>query len=603
MERHLEQDVPRTALFWLACAALTLAIYWICLRFLYPGYFAPLSPFHVDFYDYTAVRERGFFEVLRFYPRPVSYLGMKVLASGGLTSLMAGGVAVALIDIMLTLAVARRMLQLDSPWLLASHALYAFLLFAHPQFYIEHRHDLPAELSWFFLAFSLLAWMSWVENRKPAMLALAVLCAVLFAFAKETYFVSAPILVFAMAIVSRPERRRHLAFATFLLLVELASFAWTNHVNSPFVNLKAGADSTYHISLAPGSVARTYWFYLAQLVNPFLIAIAGLGLLAAWRPRRLFTLTSAWVVAGVAVFATLAVLPNHKFEEYAWAAAPLFLAPVLPLCEPGFSWHRKLRWKAVPIGLAAVLCVLAVFGPAGYSRQYQSDAGRWWVAQDRRAAAIRDSLERLRTIPRPARVLVTGLEDPLLPWEVKDFVQREFGDRILWTVAFPPDVSYRRTSDLVKFANAADVRLSGFDYVAAYHADGHLAGIRKVEDISASDGPSGGTDRRQPPGDASSAGLTGGKIQFAANPAHVFASDRSGLGITELIWSAPAGVATEIHVGSPSGPLFTAGGNTGRATTQKWVTNGMQFYLQDVTGGKPLTSEHTLAVARVEVTP
>ena len=654
MERHAEQEGLRTALFWLACAAMTWAIYWICLRFLYPAYFAPLSPFHVDFYDYAAVRERGFFEVMRGYPRPVSFLGLKLLASGGMTSLMGGGVAIALINVLLTLAVVRRMLRLDSPWLPASYAVYAFLLFAHPQFYIEHRHDLPAEICWFFLAVSLLAWMSWVENRKPAMLAVALLCAVLFAFSKETYFISAPILVFGMAIVNRSERRRHLVFLAFLLAVELASFAWTSHVNSPFVNLNADAASTYHIVLAPGSVARTYWFYLSQLLNPFLVAIAALGLMAAWDRPRQFVLTSAWLLAGLTVFATLAVLPNHKFEEYAWAAAPLFLAPVLTLCKPGFSFH----WKAVQIGLPAVLAAMAIFGPAGYYKQYRTDASRWWVAQDQRSRAVWSSLDRFQAIPRPARILVSGLDDPLLPWQVKDFVQREFGDGILWTVALPPDIQYRRTSGLVKFANAADLRLSNFDYVAGYRADGHLAGIRSVKDIPVSGDPAeamlpdlegalrnsrsllqgaelcihwgflpeaaqlldqareAGADagtwqrlsadlqsRQSAPAPASPVSASESKAQLTANPAHVVTADHSGLGITELIWNAPAGVETEIHVGSPGGPLFTAGGNTGRAATEKWVRNGMQFYLQDVTGGKPLTPENTLAVASVEVTP
>jgi hypothetical protein len=263
---------------------------------------------------------------------------------------------------------------------------------------------------------------------------------------------------------------------------------------------------------------------------------------------------------------------------------------------------------------------------------------------------VRDSLDRYRAIPRPARILVSGLADPLLPWQVKDFVQREFGDGIQWTVALPPDIQYRRTSDLVKFANASDVRLSNFDYVASYHADGHLAGIRPVKGLGdpaeamladLASAPRNGKsllqgaelcmdwgflpeagqflDRARGAGaddgmwqrlsadlhdrQQTQARAFDGKTQFTANPAHVVARDHSGLGVTELIWSAPAGVATEIHVGSPSGPLFTAGGNAGRAATAKWVTDGMQFYLQDVTGGKPLTSENTLAVARVEVTP
>ena len=43
---------------------------------------------------------------------------------------MAGGVAMALINVLLTLALARRMLAY-TPWLLATYAVYLVLLFAH----------------------------------------------------------------------------------------------------------------------------------------------------------------------------------------------------------------------------------------------------------------------------------------------------------------------------------------------------------------------------------------------------------------------------------------------------------------------------------------
>jgi len=41
----------------------------------------------------------------------------------------------------------------------------------------------------------------------------------------------------------------------------------------------------------------------------------------------------------------------------------------------------------------------------------------------------------------------------------------------------------------------------------------------------------------------------------------------------------------------------------GVATTGEWVTNGMVFYLQDATGGKPLTSANTLATFTASVRP
>ncbi len=136
---------PQPKYFWPAAIALTLAIYWVCLRFLFPGYFEPLSPFHLDFYDYVAASQRTFLQVLLRFPRPVSYETMKLLGSMGLSGLMAGELAIALGNVLLTLCLVRRLFRFYSPWLLASLPAYLFLLFAHPEFYFEHRHDLPAE--------------------------------------------------------------------------------------------------------------------------------------------------------------------------------------------------------------------------------------------------------------------------------------------------------------------------------------------------------------------------------------------------------------------------------------------------------------------------
>ncbi|MGA7410633.1 MAG: FG-GAP-like repeat-containing protein [Bryobacteraceae bacterium] len=74
-----------------------------------------------------------------------------------------------------------------------------------------------------------------------------------------------------------------------------------------------------------------------------------------------------------------------------------------------------------------------------------------------------------------------------------------------------------------------------------------------------------------------------------------------GPGATTLQWNAPAGSTVQIRVGNPAGTLFAEGGSTGTATTGNWVTNGMLFYLQDITGGKPLTPANTLAVLIVQL--
>ena len=72
-------------------------------------------------------------------------------------------------------------------------------------------------------------------------------------------------------------------------------------------------------------------------------------------------------------------------------------------------------------------------------------------------------------------------------------------------------------------------------------------------------------------------------------------------GTTTLRWTAPNAQIIEVHVGSPSGALLTHEGNRGSVTTGAWVTDGATFYLQDVTGGKPLTADNTMATAVVHL--
>jgi hypothetical protein len=86
-----------------------------------------------------------------------------------------------------------------------------------------------------------------------------------------------------------------------------------------------------------------------------------------------------------------------------------------------------------------------------------------------------------------------------------------------------------------------------------------------------------------------------------ASPNPIIVAGGGAFGMTTITWVAPDAQAIEIHIGSPNGELFATGGRTGSAQTGPWVTDGMTFYLQDVTGGKPLTSANTLARLVVHV--
>ena len=91
---------------------------------------------------------------------------------------------------------------------------------------------------------------------------------------------------------------------------------------------------------------------------------------------------------------------------------------------------------------------------------------------------------------------------------------------------------------------------------------------------------------------------------FQASPNPILVAPGTQFGSTTLYWSAPSSVLTvEIHVGSPTGPLFAQGPASGNASVSGWVTDGLVFYLQDVTQAKPLTSANTLATVTAHLVP
>jgi glycosyltransferase involved in cell wall biosynthesis len=86
---------------------------------------------------------------------------------------------------------------------------------------------------------------------------------------------------------------------------------------------------------------------------------------------------------------------------------------------------------------------------------------------------------------------------------------------------------------------------------------------------------------------------------ITADPNPIRSNDRLGVGATTLSWTLSGTKKVEVRVNSPDGPLFSRSDSSGSATTGKWVTDGMVFYLQDVSSGKTSTLTKTLALVKV----
>ena len=57
----------------------------------------------------------------------------------------------------------------------------------------------------------------------------------------------------------------------------------------------------------------------------------------------------------------------------------------------------------------------------------------------------------------------------------------------------------------------------------------------------------------------------------------------------------------QVRVGAPDGTLLTDNVNSGSMMTGPWVSDGMTFYLQDVSQGQANTAANTLATLVVHL--
>jgi hypothetical protein len=88
---------------------------------------------------------------------------------------------------------------------------------------------------------------------------------------------------------------------------------------------------------------------------------------------------------------------------------------------------------------------------------------------------------------------------------------------------------------------------------------------------------------------------------LTASPNPISVTAGANFGVTTISWIAPGAAAVEVRVNSPDGGLFASGSERGSAQTGLWVADGTIFYLQDVSAGKPLTAENTLATIVVRL--
>lgn len=431
--------------FLIACAA-----YCLCLRFAFPGYFAPTAPFHLDLFDGQGFQAwPNFWLTALTLPRPAGFLAIRALDELGLAGSL---VAIALVTILNVVLLVRLIGGVP----LQNFALYTLVLFAQPQFYFNHRHDTLQILSCCYLLLGLTAWQQYLLTEQRRYLALWIASAFLLCFTKETYFLAGLLFAASNILLSPPKHRRTALILTGIFAVLMvAAFLNNTHANTPFITTKNDPHSPYYVSLAPISVAEGFWFYLTKQWTWASLALVALAFATTKDRLR----PALFVLAGLSTLAVHAVLPNHLDLEYAWVGALLTFSPILFL-------------PAKPITYAAAVPLLGLclwLNQPGYKSQ------NWNVEQEqmnRRTLATFNTIHHF--LQSGDSVVVTGLTSPFQPFLVPKYLETVFGPGITWQVAVPRDRPGSHLPDIIHHNSSLHTKFLAYDEQGSLQNHGPL---------------------------------------------------------------------------------------------------------------------------------
>lgn len=447
----------------MACL-LAVVLYFLCLWLIFPGYFSPLVPHHSDMYIPAGLLNRSVAEVLTF-PRPVANLFLRTIGMFGVQ-----GSILVVVLVVLGGAVATAFVAKSTPSLFAI-ALYCIMLFAHPQFYFHHRHDVPAAVTYLLLLAALWTSQKWLRDRSRRALVLYLLVILTLGLTKETYYISALVLVGGIGMVlNRQQWRSVVTLVAGTVGIELVAFLFNAARYRHFLSSSTTAGQPYAASLNPFSLLPTLGAYLRELASPLAVILVAVAVAAIWKARDKLLVAGTFIVAGIAALIPHAALPNHMEAQYAWVAAPLLFAPVL------------LVPSSSKVHLTAIAAVLVVW-IEGNRPMYQATPQQWLITQEKANASILQALPSIRqTAGR--QVLVSGLRASYHPWLSTDFIRHYFGSAHSWTFLVPRN-GVQRSDGTVALKWPAAVKANGFDTAVLFERDGRLKKILVGRELEA----------------------------------------------------------------------------------------------------------------------
>ena len=472
--------ITRNVIFQIAFLILVALIaHAIVLKFIFPGYYSPLYPYHSDFYLSPAYANSPDISYLYLLgkSRSMNLIFLKLIGHFGIFGSTAVVIFLVCVNVALSAFLVKQLLKITfNIFFTLTFVGYCYLVFSQPYFYTSYSQDVGAQLSYFFLLFGACLFYFLINRSVFAAAGLLLLCCILGFLSKETYALSACFLAFIWFFYYRKIALLKAALPFIAVTISLVIIILINiHIKSIFVNLDSPADTPYKISFSPRVIYKEYRSYLLDAINSancmliLLIALLISQYKGTQKQQFIFILFGC-VFAMLLSILPNAILPNHHVSGYSFNGSYILYLPLLLI--PIFNAEK----------IVSKIAVILIFGaclgsPLLNSVKYKSND--WMLIQENIERNLLDTLKPLilnsKQSSIPIRVLVVGITFPFSPFDHPECLRTfDHGEYFNFDVVKvdPPYPNQRK--DLVQFIIPCDTLIKKYDQKWVFNSDGKM---------------------------------------------------------------------------------------------------------------------------------
>jgi hypothetical protein len=453
--------------------ALIAIIYFLSLRFFFPGYFHPLTPHHTDAFDYPFIFQSYSFTDFLSATRPVGDVIITHLFGGiSYQWTIICFIALNFLSLLLLLTLIQKIYPQKIP--LPLTAIFFLLLFTHPGFYLHYTYDVYSVLAFFFILLSFLTYYTQSKLKLPLIFLLLFLSG----FCKETYLISA-LVFFAAQFFLRPKTNRRQYFTLVLgtIFVTIIVLLRNKLSGSHFNALSPDITTPYYTNFHPLSIITTLTYYLKNFMSPPLLILSLISIIYLIK-KKLFKnliIFLTFFLAGLAAYLPYSLLPNHTLPYYFYVAVPLAYASFLTLpLSKIFTPRPNLPLVIVTLLIIAHFIFL-------FARPYQTYQN--YLRDEKITHNLLLSLPLIKQNSYPhQKILILGLENYVWsPFQTRTFFTQYFPD-------YPVEISYvqnklwHRNSYTLEITPAQaqeKITQNYYDLIYHYDSNGYLLSVTK----------------------------------------------------------------------------------------------------------------------------